>query len=217
MSKRLGKPLPMQKDDDGGKRGYHHGNLREALIFAAIGLIADKGLQGFTFAEAARAAGVSAAAPYRHFRDRDALIAEVARFGFERFADQLEGAWNNGRPEPLMAFEAVGLAYLKFAREERPLFATMFQSALPDEPALKAAEDRAFNVLHQACLTLANRLPPRQRPPAHMMTYHVWAFSHGIADLYTVKGLRRSPISADEMLESGLMVYLRGLGLLPGN
>ena len=62
-----------------GPRGYHHGNLKEALIRAALQLIAEKGPAGFTFAEAARFAGVSPAAPYRHFRDRDDLLADVAR------------------------------------------------------------------------------------------------------------------------------------------
>src|SRR5437899_12899595 len=66
----------------GGRRGYHHGNLREALIQAALDLIAKKGPAGFTFADAAGSAGVSAAAPYRHFRDRDELVADVARRGF---------------------------------------------------------------------------------------------------------------------------------------
>jgi hypothetical protein len=63
---------------DRGPRGYHHGNLKEALIRAALDLIAEKGPSGFTFAEAARFAGVSPAAPYRHFRDRDELLASVA-------------------------------------------------------------------------------------------------------------------------------------------
>ncbi len=207
----------MHSDDDGGKRGYHHGNLREALVFAAIGLIADKGLQGFTFADAARAAGVSPAAPYRHFRDRDALLAEVARYGFELFADRLEAAWNKGRPNPLAAFEMVGQAYLDFAREERPLFAAMFQYGLPDEPALRAAGDRAFGVLLEASTALAQRLPSARRPPVHMMSYHIWAFSHGIADLFAGPVSRRTPISADELLESGLMVYLRGLGIIPAD
>ena len=65
-------------DERDEPRGYHHGNLREALIRAALELIASKGTAGFTFAEAARFAGVSPAAPYRHFRDRDALMASVA-------------------------------------------------------------------------------------------------------------------------------------------
>ena len=73
----------------GARRGYHHGNLREALVEAALDLIAEKGPAGFTFAEAARHAGVSPAAPYRHFRDRDELLADVARQGFEQFAAAL--------------------------------------------------------------------------------------------------------------------------------
>jgi DNA-binding transcriptional regulator YbjK len=70
--------MSWSKDDKGGPRGYHHGNLKEALLRAALELIAQKGPAGFTFAEAARWAGVSPAAPYRHFRDRDELLASVA-------------------------------------------------------------------------------------------------------------------------------------------
>jgi AcrR family transcriptional regulator len=205
----------MDRDDDAGKRSYHHGNLREALVFAAVGLIADKGLQGFTFADAARAAGVSPAAPYRHFRDRDALMAAVAHYGFERFADRLEAAWNRGRPNPLAAIEAVGRAYLAFAREERPLFVAMFQPGLPEDPALTAAGDRAFAALLAACNGLAAPLPPGRRPPVPMMAYHIWALSHGIAELFADSRRRRAPISAEDLLESAFIVYLRGLGLLP--
>src|SRR5262249_44948731 len=83
-----------------GRRGYHHGNLREALIRATLDLIAERGLSGFTFAEAARAAGVSSAAPYRHYRDRQDLVADVAREGFERFGAELARAWSDGRRAP---------------------------------------------------------------------------------------------------------------------
>src|SRR4026207_881323 len=82
-----------------GPRGYHHGNLKEALIRAALELIAQKGPAGFAFAEAARWAGVSPAAPYRHFRDRDELLIDVARRGFDRFEGVLARAWNGGRPD----------------------------------------------------------------------------------------------------------------------
>ena len=101
-----------------GPRGYHHGNLKEALVRAALELIAEKGPAGFTFAEAARWAGVSPAAPYRHFRDRDELLADVARRGFERFATALKTAWDDGRPDPFTAFDRLGKAYLHFARSE---------------------------------------------------------------------------------------------------
>ena len=75
----------MKQQDSKGKarEGYHHGNLREALVQAALAMIAERGVPGFAIAELARILGVSAAAPYRHFRDRDALLAELARRGFE--------------------------------------------------------------------------------------------------------------------------------------
>src|SRR5438045_7402308 len=108
-----------------GPRGYHHGNLKDALVEAALELIAKKGPAGFTFAEAARWAGVSPAAPYRHFRDRDQLMASVALRGFELFEAALARAWNEGRPDSSRAFEAVGRAYLQFARSEPAYFSPM--------------------------------------------------------------------------------------------
>src|SRR5881409_1724665 len=91
-----------------GPRGYHHGNLKEALLRAALELIAKKGPAGFTFAEAARWAGVSAAAPYRHFRDRDELLASVALRGFQQFEAALTRARDEGRPNPFAAFDRLG-------------------------------------------------------------------------------------------------------------
>ena len=88
------------------RQSYHHGNLREALIRAALELIATKGIAGFTFAEAARFAGVSPAAPYRHFRDRDELMASVAVRGFEQFGAALARAWDDGRPDAFAALTA---------------------------------------------------------------------------------------------------------------
>ena len=116
-------------DGGSGRRGYHHGNLREALIDATLELIGAKGPAGFTIAEAARLAGVSPAAPYRHFRDADALLAEVALRGYDRFTERLAKAWNGGRPQPVRAFEDLGRAYLAFAREEPAYYAAMFELA----------------------------------------------------------------------------------------
>src|SRR5882757_8726107 len=113
---------------DSGSRGYHHGNLREALIRAALELIAQKGPAGFTFAEAARSAGVSPAAPYRHFRDRDELLADVALRGFQLFEQALTQAWNEGKPDAFTAFENLGKAYLAFARREPAYYSAMFEA-----------------------------------------------------------------------------------------
>ena len=202
----------------GGRRGYHHGNLREALIQAALDLIARKGPGGFTFADAARSAGVSPAAPYRHFRDRDALLADVARRGFELFEAHLQRAWNEGRPEPFAAFENVGRAYLAFARGEPAYYSAMFEAgvALDGDPELRQAAERAFAVLRRGTEALCARLPPERRPPALMVALHVWALAHGVASLFARgdPGRRRLPMAPEELLEAGVLVYLRGLGLI---
>ncbi len=203
------------------RRGYHHGNLREALIQAALMLIAEKGPAGFTIAEAARLAHVSSAAPYRHFRDADALLAAVAERGYERFAVVLAQAWNDGRPEPLRAFEALGQAYLAFARREPAFYAAMFEThiSVDASPTLLTAADRAFAILREAADRLAATVPKAKRPPSLMMALHIWALSHGIASLFCRgDGARRKlPMPPEELLEAGVLIYLQSLGLAGGD
>jgi AcrR family transcriptional regulator len=203
-------------EDAGGARGYHHGNLKEALLRAALELIAQKGPAGFTFAEAARWAGVSPAAPYRHFRDRDELLANVALRGFERFEVVLKRAWDDGRPDALAALDRLGKAYLEFARTEPAYYSAMFEAGIPlaTSPELREVGDRAFAVLRGAAEKLCAEMPPAKRPPALMVALHIWSMSHGIASLFgRGDAARRTlPMSAEELLEAGVLVYLRGLG-----
>ena len=198
-------------------RGYHHGNLKEALVRAAQELIAKKGPAGFTFAEAARFAGVSPAAPYRHFRDRDELLVDVARRGFDLFETALARAWGGGRPNAFAAFERLGKAYLRFAREEPAYYSAMFETGLSLEssPELRAAGERAFAVLRAATEQLIAAMPAQNRPPVLMMALHLWALSHGIASLFgRGDGAQRAaPIAPEELLEAAMLIYLRGLGL----
>jgi AcrR family transcriptional regulator len=201
----------------GGPRGYHHGNLKEALVRAALELIAEKGPAGFTFADAARWAGVSPAAPYRHFRDREALLADVARRGFEEFANVLAKAWDEARPDVLTAFDRVGKAYLDFAKREPAYYSAMFEAGVsPDaDPALRDAGDRAFGVLRAAAEKLVAMIPAPNRPPALMVALHVWSMTHGIASLFgRGDAARRTlPMPPEELLEAAVLVYLRGLGV----
>jgi AcrR family transcriptional regulator len=203
-----------------GPRGYHHGNLKEALVRAALELIADKGPAGFTFADAARWAGVSPAAPYRHFRDRDELIADVARRGFELFAAALAKAWDEGRPELMQSFDRLGRAYLDFARLQPAYYSAMFEAgvALDTDPQLRAASEAAFGVLRSAAEKLVALMPSQGRPPALMVALHVWSMTHGIASLFgRGDAARRAlPMPPEELLEAAVLIYLRGLGLAPG-
>jgi AcrR family transcriptional regulator len=205
------------KDQRRPERGYHHGNLKEALLQAALDLIAQKGAAGFTFADAARMAGVSPAAPYRHFRDRDELLSSIAQRGFEQFETTLAQAWDDGHPDTVTAFERVGRAYLDFARSEPAFYSAMFESGLPvdADPTLQAASERAFAIIRAAAERLAALSPPgTPRPPALMMALHIWSMAHGVASLFARgdAARRKLPMTPEELLEAEVLIYLRGLG-----
>lgn len=130
-------PTPSDRPGKGGR--YHHGDLRAALVDAAIDLIAERGVRGFSLAEASRRVGVSAAAPYRHFADRDDLLAAVAVRALNVFTSMLEAeAVDTETPEQRLA--AMTRAYVRFA-ERRPLFETLFSSGIDKRryPELKRA------------------------------------------------------------------------------
>lgn len=199
------------------KRGYHHGNLRAALMDSALKLIEEKGPTGFTLSEAAKQAGVTPAAVYRHFEGREDLIAEAAQQGYGIFADLMEHAYQSGQPSALAAFEATGRAYLAFARKFPGHYIAMFESGVSvnRSPELAAASARANAVLEKAADDLSQHIPAEKRPPASMFSAHIWAMSHGVVELFARNSPgRASPFPPEDLLETGIGVYLRGLGLI---
>lgn len=199
------------------KRGYHHGNLKTALMDAALRLIEEKGPTGFTLSQAAKEAGVTPAAVYRHFEGREDLIAEAARQGYEIFADLMEHAYQSGQPSALAAFEATGRAYLAFARKFPGHYIAMFESGISvnRNADLAAVAARANAVLERAAEDLSKHIPADKRPPASMFSAHIWAMSHGVVELFARNSPgRASPFPPEDLLETGIGVYLRGLGLI---
>ena len=200
------------------KRGYHHGNLRQALVDAALTLIEEKGPTGFTLSEAAKQAGVTPAAVYRHFEGREDLIAEAARQGYEIFADLMDYAYKKSQPSALASFEATGRAYLAFARKYPGHYVAMFDSGISVNRTADLAmlSGRALGVLERAAVELSAHIPPGKRPPAQMVSAHIWAMCHGVVELFA-RGSpgTKSPFPPEDLLESGIGVYLRGLGLVP--
>jgi len=163
-------------------RPYHHGNLKQALLQAAVQLIAETGPRGFTLREAARRAGVSHNAPYRHFRDRDDLLAAVATDGFGRLTRAMARA--APKASPLNRLRRSGLAYVDFALRWPQHFAAMFDAPWkqPEYPACAAAAQCCFQTLlgfvrdSQA----ANQMPAGDPEP---LAYQAWSLVHGIAKL----------------------------------
>ncbi len=199
------------------KRGYHHGNLRQALVDAALELIEDKGPTGFTLSEAAKQAGVTPAAVYRHFEGREDLIAEAARQGYEIFADLMQYAYDTGQPSALAAFEATGRAYLAFARKYPGHYIAMFESGISVNrtPELAAAAARAREVLERAATDLSKHIPPEKRPPASMVQRPYLGDEPRRRRAFCPRHPRHpSPFPPDDLLETGIGIYLRGLGLI---
>jgi AcrR family transcriptional regulator len=192
-----------------GKRSYHHGNLREALIEAARRLIAERGTEGFTLVDAARLAGVSPAAPYRHFRDKDALLQAVALDGFRAFSASQTGALKE-HSDPLSAFRAMGLAYLAFARENPGAYAAMFMARHPAGLETPPAGDSGFEALVQGLRRMIGETPPAGVDPLKLAC-QVWALSHGVAMLSASGQLQHGfGVNASELLLEGVERLVRG-------
>ncbi len=198
--------------DLSARKGYHHGNLRDALVEAARQLLTERGPQGFTLVDAARRAGVSAAAPYRHFRDKEALLAEVALGGFKDFAARQKGALS-GHADPIAAFRAMGLAYLAFAQEQPGSYAAMFMGNHGSEtspPEFGAMPESGFEALIKALRPLVGDPPPKGVDPLKLAC-QVWALSHGVAMLSASGQLQRGfGVNPQELLMEGVERLVRG-------
>ena len=158
------------------KKTYHHGDLRDGLIAAALEALEEGGLAGLSLREAARRAGVSAMAPYRHFADKDALIAGVAAVGFQPFADIFRRA--DAGPAPHVALFAEGALYVAFACAQPALFRLMFGATSSNVKGdLALAGESAYAVLATRVASLAK---PSE---AAAWTLTCWSVVHGLAML----------------------------------
>jgi len=171
------------------RRSYHHGDLREALLRAAIDLVADVGPRGFTLREAARRAGVSHNAPYRHFRDKEELLAAVAAEGFRELTRAMLGAAAS-QPTALERLSRSGLAYVAFALRRPEHFAVMFDTPFSsaDYPECAEAAKEAFETLVrfvEACQQDGS-LPPGDTLRRALAA---WSLVHGIAKLAIARRL----------------------------
>jgi len=182
---------------------YHHGDLRRALLDAALALVARRGGTGeVTLREAARRAGVSHNAPYRHFVDKNALLAAVATEGFGELARALRDA-RLGIGDDEERFVRTGLAYLRFVHERRSHVAVMFGTEIAKSRTaeLQAAANEAFQVIK----ALANDAGVTDVDATRRLGVEAWAFVHGVAILTRDDQVPRSVGATPETLAgSGL-------------
>jgi AcrR family transcriptional regulator len=179
------------------KRPYHHGDLRTALIEAALSLVEEHGVKGLALSDAARLAGVSVAAPYRHFKDKETLLAEIAAEGFVLFRDALARAAQTNPKDKVRRLVEMGVAYVDFALEHRSHFKVMWESGIPKEkyPEVGKVAHEAYLLLEKAAIDL---LPgaPAGRQQALVAT--AWSVVHGYASLTLESALSVVPTGGNE-------------------
>lgn len=160
---------------------YHHGDLRQALLDAAVALVAEHGVHGLSLRECARRVGVSHAAPYRHFPDKEALLAAIAADGFARLADAGEQAIAC-LDQPLERLHAYGIAYVQFALDNPVHYRVMFTAMIEGEHLeIARTGDRAFMLLVGIATELGASAEPGRDPM--VATIAAWSMVHGLAML----------------------------------
>jgi AcrR family transcriptional regulator len=168
-----------------GERRYHHGDLRRALVDAALAPIAEGELGTFSLREVARRAGVTPAAPYHHFKDKTGLLAAVAEEGFVTLCGRLEAALAPVPPADLRGrFGALARAYLTFARAHPAHYRVMFLPEIKSQqehPSFHAAADRTLEVLAKQVREGAPQAAPRE---VMTRTVLIWSIGHGLASLW---------------------------------
>ncbi|MFF2395612.1 TetR/AcrR family transcriptional regulator [Nocardia sp. NPDC058114] len=171
---------------------YHHGDLPSALVRAAVELLEEDGAADLSLRAAARRAGVSTAAPYRHFADRDALLSAVAAVGFRELAEQLVAA--SAEPSTPEDLATIAVAYVRFALARPALFRVMFSDPCdPTSPERVAAT----TAIHDYVQAIVRRIYPTADEES--LTNAMWALVHGLAFLY-LQG--KFDAAADAELES---------------
>ena len=171
------------KSDFRGKGRYHHGELRESLISVTRQLVVEKGAENFSLADACRLAGVSTAAPYRHFRDKDEILEEIVARGFDELAERSGRALMAHGAATQAGIIAMGQAYVAFAKEETAIFRLMFGQ----DPVLK----KAVGVRDQGQACFAEVIKAVEaycaangvKGDASFIAVKLWTFVHGAASL----------------------------------
>ncbi|MGH7294667.1 MAG: TetR/AcrR family transcriptional regulator [Polyangiaceae bacterium] len=195
------------------RRSYHHGDLERALVDASIALMADKGVDGFTLREAARRVGVSHAAAYRHFADKDMVLEAIAAEAYRVLAARLREAV---AADPHRAVEQrlqrIATSYVRFALESEPRFRVMTRPRRDElrSPALEAAIDDALGVLVSVAKEGVDAGALKKAPPLdHAM--RVYVFVYGFASLYLLGRLRVRPGRLESYLRSQMAPLLASL------
>ncbi|MEO8550164.1 MAG: TetR/AcrR family transcriptional regulator [Kofleriaceae bacterium] len=197
------------------KKAYHHGNLRAALVAAALKEIAKRGPEGFSLREVARRAGVSAPAVYRHFADKDALLGAVAADCSERLGAAMQAAVAEAPEDPLEQFRAYGIAYVRFAVEHPEHFRAMAVPNLFERMPLEEMQRaNALNIEQYASIRRAQEAGLIAQIPIDNIMLAASSLVHGIAHQIVEGKLGKVDVQRATALAVAATAVL-GAGLAP--
>ena len=194
---------------------YHHGNLRPALVEAATALLEERGALGVTLRGAARRAGVSQTAPYRHFPDKEALLAAVAEGGFRRLGEAMTRAARPHRANPARALEAMAIAVVRFAAHHGAHYRLMCGPAVRgrNHPGLREAALAAWRLLTVTVTECQRAGWIRPGDPA-ALAFVLWSLVHGLSTLLVdeqIPPIVRQTWLPAELAQKATQVLLEGL------
>ena len=188
------------------KATYHHGDLRAALVRAAMELLEESGETALSLRAVARRAGVSSAAPYRHYADREALVSAVAAVGYRELASRLAAA--HPSPSTPDQLASVAIAYVQFALQRPALFRIMF-----GEPCDRANDERVAATAAVSAYVRAIAEQTFPQADADALATAIWALVHGLAFLYLDGKLdRHTPSAVADRVTAAIQALLTATG-----
>ncbi len=198
------------------RKRYHHGDLRQALIHAAVELLAEEGVSSLSLRQVARQVGVSHAAPYRHFEDKEALLAEVAEEGFKTFTRYLQTAVDAAPDDPIQQFLGCGRAYVRYALDNPTHYRLMFSEFPFCEDrfeSLNQVADNSFEVIVNVIMAGQKQKLFCSGDP-RPIALGAWTQVHGLALLLLAGRLGlQSQTSIDEVTEALGHIMLQGVAM----
>lgn len=164
---------------------YHHGRLREALLTEALQVLREQGAERLSLRALARTLGVSQTAPYRHFADKESLLAELATAGFQELSRAMQAAMERSAPAPGSALQAAGISYVVFAVEHPEQYRLMFGTYRVDKKRYAALVDASRDARGVLLGVIERGLDSRafRREPAEILALAAWSIVHGLASL----------------------------------
>ena len=198
------------------KKRYHHGDLRNSLIKAGLELLAEEGSAGLELRKVARRVGVSQAAPYRHFADKQALLAAIAEEGFQQLAIQMEVAVQSATDDPRAQLLHIAHTYVQFALTNPAHMREMFSGSIVDRtayPSLYAASKVGFG-LTLSIIERGQELGIFRATDSTQMGLVAWSLFHGLAMLLIENQIleaREDTAIIEPLIETSLQTFFMGL------